>query len=224
MDSLTLGDKIIIALAAVGLVVSIAALRVAWNTWKIARSTLVTGDRAARNDVVAQVREWAGEVVDLLAEARARCEPDAIPAPGRLASANADLAARASALLDRGRFFFPNIADRFRPPILDLVMLSYRIIPRIPENPDVDKRASFAFHYLQITFMNTVRDATKFSEVPATVKEYEQYLRDVQVQDLPMAIRTLVNQRQQKSHGSQIVFRDDIPLDEDHLPKRWGSL
>jgi hypothetical protein len=209
-------------MTALTLLVGVLTLLVAGYTLVIARSTLVTGDRAARNDVVAQVRDWAGDVVHLLAEARTRCENDPIPARGGLASAHADLAARASALLDRGRFFFPNIQDRYRPPILDLVMLSYKLIPRIHEDPRVNKRVSVAFHYLQIVFMNTVRDATKFFLVPASVKEYEFYLRSVRVQDLPMEIRTLVDQRQQKPHGSQIHFREDIRLDENHLPKRFG--
>jgi hypothetical protein len=165
------------------------------------------------------VREWAGAVVDLLAEARTRCEHDAIPDPGTSSRTSADLEARASALLDSGRFFFRNIVGRYRPPILDVVMLSYLLIPRIHEDIGVNKRISLALHWLQITFVNAIRTATDFSKVPATVEEYEQYLYDLPVPNVSEAIRALATER--RRHGFQIHF-DDIPLDNEHLPNRWG--
>ena len=51
----------------VSLVVAAAALAIAIYSW-------ITASRAARDDVLAQVRDWSGDVVNLLAEARGLCE------------------------------------------------------------------------------------------------------------------------------------------------------
>src|SRR5258707_6359164 len=50
-----------------GLVIALVALAIAIYSW-------ITASRAARNDVLAQVRDWGGDVVNVLAGSRALCE------------------------------------------------------------------------------------------------------------------------------------------------------
>jgi len=186
----------------VSLVVAAAALVVAVYSW-------LTASRAARNDVLAQVRDWGGEVVDMLADARGLCQlrTSGID-PKELVLRRADLSVRASALLDRGRFFFPNWGA-VRPHMLALVMLAYELMPRIGDQSADSERLEMAFNYLQSVVLATVRKAVNFSTAPASVKKYEEHLSKIQAQPLPLEMWEMRATR----HGSTLAF-DDRSLDE----------
>ena len=188
----------------ISLVVAVAALAIAAYSW-------MTASRAARNDVLAQVREWSGDVVDLLAEARGLCELDNVD-PSRIAVSRSELRFRASALLDRGRFFFPNWAGT-RPHILALVMVAYELMPRIADKSVDTKRVEKALDYLQSVFVSTIKQAVNFSAAPATVNKYEERLSTIQAPPLPLEISKMRATR----HGSTLVF-DNRPLDQ--IPPR----
>src|SRR5258708_5874265 len=113
--------------------ISLVALVVALVALLISIQSLRVADRAARNDVLAQVRDWGGEVIDMLSEAEGLCSLDPKRLPGaEFFLRRSALVSRASALWDRGRCFFPNTyrelygrhkAPGFRglrPQILDL--------------------------------------------------------------------------------------------------------
>lgn len=188
----------------VGLIVAAAALAIAVYSW-------ITASRAARNDVLAQVRDWSSDVVDLLAEARALCELNNIDT-SKIVQTWTDLRFRASALLDRGRFFFPNWSG-VRPHILALVMVAYELMPRIADRSVGAKRLEKAFDYLQSVFVSTVIQAVNFSAAPATVKKYELRLCTIQAPPLPLEISELRATR----HGTTLAF-DNRSLDK--IPPR----
>ena len=101
-------DIIVSLLSICSLVVSLVALVVSWNNLRIV-------DSAARNDVIAHLRGWADQVVDLISEASELCRiEDAKLGYGELSVERSRLASRASSLLDRGRFFFTKV-HRFPP-------------------------------------------------------------------------------------------------------------
>jgi hypothetical protein len=125
-----------------GDILGICALVVSWSNLRIA-------DRAARNDVVVQLREWGDQVVDLLSEASELCRIEgARLGAGEFSGWRSRLSSRASSLWDRGRFFFPNERqDAFgkdkpsafqgiRPPILDMLMLCFELTRKIVESPE----------------------------------------------------------------------------------------
>jgi hypothetical protein len=94
-------------IAILSVIVAVAAASVAWFQARRAErlSTLSTTSEWQRD-----VRGWAGEVIDVLASASYGC---AFEADG-VADHAQDLRAcrvKLSALIDRGRFFFPNIPD-----------------------------------------------------------------------------------------------------------------
>jgi hypothetical protein len=184
-----------------------------------------TANLAARNDIGAELRAWADEVIDLLSEAADLCvslAPDADRSV--LASRCARLTHHASALIDRGRFFFPNYepADRayrgntpghegavntgFRPKILDLVFLSFKLLRSIDVNgisgDDLRRRA---FVHLKRVFLSAVQHAIKI-RTPDTVEGYEQALRNIPVGPIPKKIRLLANA---EGHGFEIEFNNE---------------
>lgn len=121
---------------------AVAALVIAIYAW-------LTATRGARNDVLAQVREWGNDVVDLLADARGLCQRASLHSDD-FARERAELQTHTSALLDRGRFFFPNLPTQLikkglRPPILDLLIIAYELVPGISEKtePTVAERGRF---------------------------------------------------------------------------------
>ena len=130
-------------------------------------------------------------MVDLLADSRALCELSKQVDGSEVVNRRTELRSRASALIDRGRFFFPN-SSGIRRPILNLVMIAYELVPRIAD-PGVDsKRLNTAFDYLQSVFVSAVRQAVNFSAVPATVKKYEEHLTQLKIQELPQEIRDMM--------------------------------
>jgi hypothetical protein len=190
------------AAAVLAFVITIVALR--------------TASRGARNDVLAQVREWGNDVVDLLADARRQCQ--------HLNSSDfvrerAKLRAHTSALLDRGRFFFPNlpaqlVKEGLRPPILDLLIIAYELIPGISEEKGANNRREKAFHYLQAVFVSSVKEAVNFRCSPTSVKSYERYLTSIEVQTFPPEICELMAEK----HAMQIRWDRSRSLDK--IPER----
>jgi hypothetical protein len=189
----------------------VAALVIAIYAW-------LTAIRSARNDVLAQVREWGNDVVDLLADARGLCQRASLN-PGDFERERAKLQSRASALLDRGRFFFPNLPTQLidkglRPPILDVLMIAHELVPGISEEKLANGRRERAFHYLQAAFVSTVKEAVNFRCSPTSVKRYERYLTWIEVKPFPSEIRGLMAEK----HGTQIEFNDRSSLDK--IPER----
>lgn len=180
---------IAVAVALVALLFSIFGLRVA--------------DRAARNDVLAQVRDWGGEVIEALSEAVGLCclDPTSLP-KGELFIRRSALICRVSALLDRGRLFFPNTYREYgghkprayrgiRPQILDLLALSHELTKSIDYITGVDRNLRrSAFVRLKREFVSAIQEATSFL-APATVKKYEIYLSKISAEPLPEQIRVL---------------------------------
>lgn len=182
------------------LVVALAALAVSVYSWG-------TATRAARNDVLAQVRDWGADVVDFLADAGSLC---ALTGSNELDQVKATLRSRASALLDRGRFFFPNL-EGLRPQILDLLMIAFQLIPGISPNSMENERRQKAFHHLQAVFVSTVKKAVNFSVSPASVKKYEEHLAKIQAQPLPNEILELMANDQYLELTFDGSSLDDLP-------------
>jgi hypothetical protein len=179
----------------------------------IAIYALLTATRGARNDVLAQVREWGNDVVDLLADARGLCQRASLHR-NDFVRERAELQAHTSALLDRGRFFFPNLSTQVRPPILDVLIIAYELVPGISEENGANGRRERAFHFLQAVLVSTVKEAVNFHCSPITVKRYERYLTWIEVPPFPSEIRGLMAEK----HGMQIKFDDSRSLDK--IPER----
>ncbi|MDQ2776283.1 MAG: hypothetical protein M3Y57_15400 [Acidobacteriota bacterium] len=180
------------------LLVALVALLVSWYN-------LQTADRAARNDVIAELRGWADAVIDLLSEAGELCgtEVATLVNPSDLSKQRLRLVTRASALLDRGRFFFPNLNKEsygtykppafrgLRSPILDLLMLSFELLrsfdPQVASGDDPRRKA---FTHLKRAFVSAIQLAISPS-APTTVKKYEAFLPSIPAEPLPEEIRTL---------------------------------
>jgi hypothetical protein len=227
-DILAMGVADILAntLAACALVISVAAffvsrssLRIADSNLRIADSNLRIADRAARNDVVAQLRSWGDEVVDLLSEAAELCGAQVWQSGvSDFVIRRSHLAANASALLDRGRFFFAKI-DRgnfgmnkppayqgYRPPILDLLFLTFSIIRRMDPKPEPIRRRGLI--HLQREFVSVIQFATGPS-APLSLGEYEAFLGGVPVKTLPEEILTLSGAG---PNSFEIKFDPAVPL------------
>jgi hypothetical protein len=205
------------ALGLAGAVVGGTAALFAWFSLHVA-------DRAARNDVVSELRGWANDVIDLLSEASELCgEEGAMLSPDESSRRKSQLATRASSLWDRGRLFFPNVhQDVFgmhkpsaysglRPPILDMLMLSYELCRRIDAKPTVgDNPRRKAFVHLKREFVSTIQAAISPSKAPSSAKKYEDFLPTVGVKDLPEEIRSLAGAERR---GFQLRFRSNLEID-----------
>lgn len=95
----------------------------------------------------ANVAIWGGQVIDLMAELEVACwpsssEPSAEPAKFH------ELGQRASALVDRGRLFFPNVKPDYAPPadegvrvrILDQVLRACYVARHMAVAREIDAR------------------------------------------------------------------------------------
>jgi hypothetical protein len=207
-------------------VVSLVALVVSWNNLRIV-------DSAARNDVIAHLRGWADQVVDLISEASELCRiEDAKLGYGELSVERSRLASRASSLLDRGRFFFPNVhrfppngSDRqaasgthkplafhgLRPQILDMLMLCFDLIRKIElEGAVGDESRSDAFVHLRRVFVSAIQKATSSSATPRSLRAYEEYLQGIKVEPLPSEIRELAGAT---DRDFELSFRPDRVID-----------
>jgi hypothetical protein len=210
-SALGTGDLI----ALLGLVVALVALLITIQNLRIA-------DRAARNDVLAQVRDWGGEVIDLLSEAEGIChfDPSRLPS-GDLFLKRSHLISSTSALWDRGRCFFPNTyrehhatrtATAFRglrPQILDLLALTFGLATSIDYVLGADRyRIAAALVRVKREFVSTIQDATSFS-APQNVEAYERYLSRLSVAPLPQEIRVLARGL---GKGFQLTFDASLLL------------
>lgn len=186
-------------LGLVSLVVALVALLLSIQNLQIA-------DRAARNDVLAQVRDWGGEVIEMLSEADGLCHLDPKRLPdGEFFLKRSALISRASALWDKGRCFFPNTYREFhgthkapafqglRPQILDLLALAHGLAANTDYVTGAGRdRRGLAFVRIKREFVSTIQKATSFS-APKTVEAYEQHLSTISVSPLPHEIRVLAN-------------------------------
>ncbi len=205
------------ALSLLGVGVGLVAALVAWFNLHIA-------DRAARNDVVGELRSWANEVIELLSEASELCGTEGnVVSLDEMSRRKSQLAMRISSLWDRGRLFFPNVHQDvlgmhkpaaysgLRPPILDVLMLSYELCRRIDAKPSTsDSPRRKAFLHLKREFVSTMQAAISPSKAPTTAKKYESFLPTVGVSDLPEEIRTLAGAQ---NRGFQVRFRSDRHID-----------
>jgi hypothetical protein len=179
-----------------------------------------TADRAARNDIVADLRAWANEVLDLLSEGAELCDAEAARVFAQEAEGQRlKLMTRASSLIDRGRFFFPNIHRQelevhkssafigLRPQILDIIMLSYDLLHSVtPCHADDNRKA--AFEHIRRAFVSTLQMATGKS-APKSVRKYETYLNTVVCEPLPQEIRVLAHA---ESRNFELKFSQDLHL------------
>ena len=186
--------------------------------------TLSTAERGARNDLLGQVRGWADDVIEMLAEARALCALD----PGRMADGEfflrrSALMVRASALWDRGRLFFPNLhvddlgTDKahayrgFRPQVLDLLALAYGILCNVDYTGRArNDRYAYALIRLKREFVSVMQQATSF-EAPSRLKQYEEHFRRIPVSPLPGEIRRLAGAQRQ---GFELRFDERLRLEQ----------
>jgi hypothetical protein len=203
--------------------ISLVSLLVALVALLISIQNLRIADRAARNDVLAQVRDWGGEVIDMLSEAEGLCRLDPKRlSEGELFLRRSALISRASALWDRGRCFFPNTYRElhgtntseafrgFRPQILDLLALSHGLAANIDSITGTGRdRRGLAFVRVKREFVSTIQNATSFS-APKSVKAYEVHLSKIPVEPLPYEIRVLANA---VDRGFQLTFDASLALE-----------
>lgn len=116
----------------------------------------------------ADLRAWASEVIDLLAEAAERCgSPQSIDF-----QKDESIVAcryRLSALIDRGRFFLPNIAHRehglhkpeayrgFRHPALNYLIGAYQILDGKVSAEEMDSSQKEALIRLKRQFVSSIQ-------------------------------------------------------------------
>lgn len=204
-------------LNASGLVVALVALLISVYSWR-------TTDRAARNDVISQVREWASEVIDALSVAAGLCALSANRlADGELFMRRWEMMSTLSSLLDRGRMFFPNTYREgygthkpaafqgLRPQILDVIYLAHELSRNIDyAGGTLNDRRRLAFEHVKKAFVSAVQQATGLT-APVTLLPYESFLNTTSVDPLPSEIRILA-----KAEGRSFQLRfTDKPLATD---------
>jgi hypothetical protein len=161
--------------------------------------------RMARNDLLFEVRAWGDEVVDLLSRAFLLCELNPAKSPAEFFEIRHELIHESSALLDRGRFFFPNVyKEQFgtnkpeafrgiRPQILDLMKLVYELTRSIDysaEGTNINGELRKAFIEVKRYFISIIQRAVDFRTVPSNATEYEQSLGNLAVPPIPRWVRT----------------------------------
>src|SRR5262249_27919044 len=110
-----------------------------------------------------------------------------------------------SALLDRGRFFFPNVyketvgqnkPDAFkgiRPEILDLMKLIYELARSIDyKRQDRNESRRAAFVEVKRYFVSAIQSAVDFRDAPMHALKYEQWLGELRIPPLPQWVRDQV--------------------------------
>ena len=119
----------------VALVVSVAA----------AGATILTNVRGQRRQYFSEMRRWADEGCDQLSEAVHLCDLDPATSAVDFGARRHALRVSLSALIDRGRWFFPNLREHeagndrdkayrgFRPPVLDELVAAYKLVGRLDE-------------------------------------------------------------------------------------------
>jgi hypothetical protein len=153
--------------------------------------------RMARNDLLFQVRAWSDQVVSLLCRGFALCEVDPRQYPEGFATSRMELIATSSALMDQGRFFFPNVSREvlesetsayhgLRPVILDLVLLAHGLTRRIDiYNKAANAKRREAFVQVKRHFVSVTQKSVDFRSAPAHASRYEKWLAEVHVPPLP---------------------------------------
>jgi len=138
------------------------------------------------------VNLWAAEVLQVMTESKQLFSGGLPQEQGPM------LAARASALLDRGRFYFPNIPytrddevvaarDGYRPAILDLLRLLYRIL-ELGEGKDPERGK--AVDELQKVFVIAVYRSLEMGRVRSAAG-LRKKLRETKVDEVRNACRRL---------------------------------
>jgi hypothetical protein len=132
----------------------LALLSFLFNFAVVNRQTAMQAE-TLRTHMDAELQDWAQEAVDTLSEACMFAERHA-EWPNEPRGARVALLWRLSAIADKGRLFFPNLApdhhgqDKegafkgFRPPVLDAVIFAFQMLERMDVRnlgPDLDTAA-----------------------------------------------------------------------------------
>ena len=120
-------------ISVVALAVSVAA----------AAGTIVINLRGQRRQYFSELRRWADEGCDELSEAVHLCDLDPTTSAIDFVARRHALRVSISSLIDRGRWFFPNLREHevgvdrdkafrgFRPPVLDELVAAYKLVGRM---------------------------------------------------------------------------------------------
>ncbi len=120
---------------------ALALLSFLFNFAVVNRQTAMQAE-ALRAHMDAELQDWAQEAVDILSEACAFADRHA-EWPDEPRRARVALLWRLSAIADKGRLFFPNLApdthghDKegafkgYRPPVLDAVIFAYQMLEKM---------------------------------------------------------------------------------------------
>jgi hypothetical protein len=127
--------------------------------WRVVNRQTAMQAESFKAQMDAEVIEWAGQAIDALAEAvRIAKGRGTILSEEELRRAAADGAMRLSAIADKGRLFFPNLAPHTkgqdkehafrgsRPPILDALIFAHHKLERLDVRnlaPDEEAAAFF---------------------------------------------------------------------------------
>lgn len=105
-----------------------------------AAASVIINLRAQRRQYFAEMRKWADEACDALSAAVHACDLNPIHNDGNFFSKQHELRIALSSLVDRGRWFFPNLHHTevgvqkdeafrgLRQPALDLLVKAYRLV------------------------------------------------------------------------------------------------
>jgi hypothetical protein len=160
-------------------IIALAALVISVLAWRGA-------DRAARNDMITDVRSWGDDVVDSLSLAIALCKPEMqIPNLGEpeIASRRMEILAHISSQIDRGRFFFANLGSPEayqggRAPILNLVLLGFELCASISgAKPEANVQLGWALWRVRRVFVQAIAKCTRlYPREASTPEKYAVYL------------------------------------------------
>ena len=186
----------VISLAAT-LITAVVAIVISFIAYRLSH-------RAAKNDLLFEVRSWGDEVVDLLSDATGLCELD--PSKDYVAYflRRHELIQTSSSLWDRGRFFFPNHYRKdfsldkpeafqgIRPKILDLMKLIYQQIRAV--NYRATGTATNSNRRQDIVevrryFVSVIQEAVDFRSATDTARDYEKRLSELDVPPLPSWVK-----------------------------------
>jgi hypothetical protein len=148
-EGLALSNELIVSV--ISAVISLGAAIAAAAAVLYARRTVESAERARRQQYLADLRSWADETTDILSDAVHLCEiDDNDPIAASFAKERHGVRSRLSALIDRGRWFFPNdhessvgthkgAANRgLRRAVLDAAVDAYRILGKMSANAKVE--------------------------------------------------------------------------------------
>jgi len=138
--------------AAISAVVAVVSLVL---TWVVVRRQTQLQFESLKAQMDAEVVAWSHEAIDLVCAAQGLAESRGSHPPDEFRRLAHDLARKLSAVADRGRLFFPNVApdahgqdkqaafQGYRQPILDAVIFAYGQLERlVPDASGPDKEAA----------------------------------------------------------------------------------